>query len=104
MSAAARFFDVLPLTDSGNVTRVGGNQFMLTRRCDNLHAQAIAACTQQSLSACEIGVHLHLLIREVIVLLNERSLLGFGHQRKLDTAVVEQCFAEFAVFQCEEVL
>ena len=77
---------------------------MLARRCDNLHAQAITACTQQSLSACEIGVHLHFFVRQVVVLLNERGLFGFGHQRELDTAVVEQCFAEFAVFQCEEVL
>ena len=95
---------MLPLADSSDVARVGGNQLMLTRGRNDLHTEPVSSGAQQSLSACEIGVHLHFFVRQVVVLLNERCLFGFGHQRELDTAVVEQCFAEFAVFQCEEVL
>ena len=36
--ASACIFDMLALTNAGNVARIGGDQFMLTRRCDNLHA------------------------------------------------------------------
>ena len=104
MPAAARFFNVLPLADSGNIARVSGDKFMFTRGRNDLHTEPVPSGAQQSLSACEIGVHLHFFVRQVVVLLNERSLLGFGHQRKLDAAVVEQCLAEFAVFQRKEVL
>ena len=36
--STACLFDMLALTNASNVARIGGNQFMLTRRCNNLHA------------------------------------------------------------------
>ena len=38
------------------------------------------------------------------MLLNEHRLLRLGHQRKFDTAVVEQCLAKLTVFEGKEIL